>query len=274
MRALLPALLLIPGLAFAKAPEPVTPKIRAQWAKQMRASKEIDIKHVEYRTRPAPFITTLPCEYQDEVQYVKGTLDGAGLHPILEILAAAIERPPIDPMMACVDTSHDELVFESSELTMRYLPGTQRLAVTDLRQRVETHELGAASDTLLALLQNAIASDPRLSAITECARSEPFDKDKPAVGSFVYIEDLPEAIDKIAPRYPPMARAREEEGTVLVQALITKDGRIGRTMVVRSVTAFDEEAVRAVEQWKFKPAKSKGDPVAVWVAIPVKFSMN
>ena len=65
-----------------------------------------------------------------------------------------------------------------------------------------------------------------------------------------------------------------EEGTVLLQALITKEGRIARTMVVRSVSAFDEEAVRAVEQWRFKPARSSGQPLAVWVAIPVKFSLN
>ena len=95
-----------------------------------------------------------------------------------------------------------------------------------------------------------------------------------AFGHFVYVEELPEAIDKVKPRYPAMSQARDEEGTVLLQALITKEGRIARTMVVRSVTAFDEEAIRAVEQWRFKPARSQGQPVAVWVAIPVKFSLN
>jgi len=274
VRPLLLALLFVPSLAFAKAPEEVTPKVRAAWAKELRASKELDIKHVEYRIRPAPFLSKLPCEYQDEVQYVKGTLDGAGLRPILDLLATAIEQPPVDWKTACADTSHDELVLETDALVLRYLPGTERLTVSDLKQRVESHDLAATSDTLLAMLQSAIASDPRLAAITECAHSEAVSHDSPSLGQFVYVEELPEAIDKVKPRYPAMSQAREEEGTVLVQALITKEGRIARTMVVRSVSAFDEEAVRAVEQWRFKPARSKGQPLAVWVAIPVKFSLN
>jgi TonB family protein len=274
MRHLLLALLLVPCVAGAKEPEPITAKVRAAWAKDLRASKDLDVKHVEYRRRPAPFITKLPCEYQDEVQHVNGTLDGAGLHPILEILASTTEQSPIDPLTACADTSHDELVFESGKLVLRYLPGTQRLTVTDEKHRVDTHELAAASDSLLALLRTSIASDSRLAAITECARSQPTSPDAPALGTFVFVDELPDVIDRVKPRYPAMSRARGEEGTVLLHALVTREGRVARTVVVRSVSAFDEEAVRAVEQWRFEPAKLGGTPLAVWVAIPVRFSLN
>jgi protein TonB len=37
---------------------------------------------------------------------------------------------------------------------------------------------------------------------------------------------------------------------------------------------FDGVSVRAVEKWRFKPAMSNGKPVSVWIAIPVKFSLD
>ena len=35
---------------------------------------------------------------------------------------------------------------------------------------------------------------------------------------------------------------------------------------------LDAAAIAAVKQWVFKPALSNNKPVAVWVAVPVKFS--
>jgi protein TonB len=37
---------------------------------------------------------------------------------------------------------------------------------------------------------------------------------------------------------------------------------------------LDAAAAAAVRQWRFKPATSKGEPVAVWVGIPVKFTLH
>jgi protein TonB len=64
------------------------------------------------------------------------------------------------------------------------------------------------------------------------------------------------------------------EGTVIVQALVGKDGRVKDTKVVKSVSVLDDAAVAAVKRWVFKPALSNNKPVAVWVAVPVKFSLN
>jgi TonB family protein len=104
------------------------------------------------------------------------------------------------------------------------------------------------------------------------APSEP--EDHLRFGEFVYVEELPEAIRKAAPAYPDEARAKRLEGTVVVQALVGKDGKILDTKVVRSVPALDAAAIEAVRQWTFKPALAKGLPVEVWVAIPVKFSLD
>ena len=102
----------------------------------------------------------------------------------------------------------------------------------------------------------------------------PTDEDLPEFGDYVYVEELPEAITKVKPLYPDLAREAGVDGTVMVQALVGKDGRVKDTRVVKSVPMLDAAAVTAVRQWVFKPALSNNKPVAVWVAVPVKFTLH
>jgi protein TonB len=83
-----------------------------------------------------------------------------------------------------------------------------------------------------------------------------------------------EAITRIRPEYPAEVMRARIEGTVLVQALVGRDGRVKDIKVVKSIPALDLAAKAAVRQWVFKPAAFKGEPVAVWVAIPVRFSLH
>ena len=96
----------------------------------------------------------------------------------------------------------------------------------------------------------------------------------PKPEDFVYVEELPETIHKVAPTYPEAARRKRVEGTVMVQALVGRDGRVKQTLVKQSVPGLDEAAQAAVKQWVFRPAKSKGVPVAVWIATPIKFTLR
>jgi TonB family protein len=93
----------------------------------------------------------------------------------------------------------------------------------------------------------------------------------PEFGEYVLIDELPEALTKVPPEYSDDAKRARLEGTVLVQALVGADGRVKDTKVVKSISGLDGAAVAAVRQWIFKPALSKGKPVAVWVAVPVRF---
>jgi protein TonB len=96
----------------------------------------------------------------------------------------------------------------------------------------------------------------------------------PKFGEYVYVEELPEAITKIQPIYPDLAREASVDGTVMVQALVGKDGKVKDTKVVKSIPMLDAAAVAAVKQWVFKPALSNNKPVAVWVAVPVTFKLH
>ena len=102
----------------------------------------------------------------------------------------------------------------------------------------------------------------------------PNSSERPKFGEYVYVDELPEAITKVPRAYPDEARRAGIEGTVMVQCLVLEDGSVGDTRVVKSVPELDEAAVACVRQWRFQPARSKGRPVAVWVAVPVRFSLH
>jgi len=100
------------------------------------------------------------------------------------------------------------------------------------------------------------------------------EEELPKFGDYVYVEELPEAVTRVTPVYPDLAREAGVDGTVMVQALVGKDGKVRDVRVVKSIPMLDESAKAAVRQWVFKPALSNNKPVAVWVGVPVKFSLH
>jgi hypothetical protein len=60
----------------------------------------------------------------------------------------------------------------------------------------------------------------------------------PAFGDYVYVEQLPEAIEKVSPEYPTGPK-EGIEGVVIVQALVGTDGRVKDTRVVKSIPMLD-----------------------------------
>ena len=78
------------------------------------------------------------------------------------------------------------------------------------------------------------------------------------------------------PRYPESARRQGVEGTVLLKMRITEQGRVEDVQVERSAghPDLDQSAMEAVQRWRFEPARRSGEPVAVWVLIPVEFKLQ
>jgi protein TonB len=77
------------------------------------------------------------------------------------------------------------------------------------------------------------------------------------------------------PKYSEEARKAKYQGTVVLQAVITPDGRAIEIQVVKGPgLGLEEKAVEAVKQWRFKPALGpSGKPVAVVVPIEVTFRL-
>jgi len=81
---------------------------------------------------------------------------------------------------------------------------------------------------------------------------------------------------QVKPRYPESARRQGVEGTVLLKMRITEQGRVEDVQVERSAghPDLDQSAMEAVQRWRFEPARRSGEPVAVWVLIPVEFKLQ
>ena len=78
------------------------------------------------------------------------------------------------------------------------------------------------------------------------------------------------------PKYPPLAREKGYEGTVLLRVLVQADGRVGNLSIDRSSghEVLDRAAVDSVKEWTFLPAQKGGKPVESLVLLPVKFKLD
>ncbi len=85
----------------------------------------------------------------------------------------------------------------------------------------------------------------------------------------------PVAISQPQPRYPEMARRARIEGIVILEAIIDRDGNVTDVQVRKGLPyGLTEEAVKAVRQWKFKPATLNSKPVAVFYNLTVRFALQ
>jgi TonB family protein len=84
----------------------------------------------------------------------------------------------------------------------------------------------------------------------------------------------PAVISKAEPEYTEEARLAKYQGTVVVSTEIGPDGVAQSMKVIRGLgLGLDEQAVKAISQWKFKPGTKDGQPVPVTATIEVNFRL-
>ncbi len=83
-----------------------------------------------------------------------------------------------------------------------------------------------------------------------------------------------ELVDRTEPDYTDEARIARQEGTVLLDVEIDSEGRARNFRVVRQLgLGLDEMAIAAVEQWKFRPARSRGRRVSSRARLEISFRL-
>jgi len=80
-------------------------------------------------------------------------------------------------------------------------------------------------------------------------------------------------VHQVMPRYPPSALHKHIQGAVVLDAVISKDGRIDNLRVVQGDPVLVAAATDAVKQWKYKPYILDGQPVEVETIITVNFTL-
>lgn len=78
--------------------------------------------------------------------------------------------------------------------------------------------------------------------------------------------------DWVQPEYPRALRNEEAEGVVKVEFVVEADGSVSRAKIKESAhPGFNDPALAAVAQWKFKPAVEKDGPVACAMGVTIPF---
>jgi protein TonB len=76
------------------------------------------------------------------------------------------------------------------------------------------------------------------------------------------------------PEYSKEARKRKKQGTVLMETVVGLDGLPHDIHVLHSIGyGLDQQAIKALSQWKFEPGTKDGQRVPVLLQIEMDFRL-
>ena len=80
--------------------------------------------------------------------------------------------------------------------------------------------------------------------------------------------------NRVSPVYPPLAKQARIQGTVVLDAVIAKDGTIQNLVVKSGHALLIQAALDAVRQWVYQPTLLNSEPVEVSTEIEVHFTLS
>jgi TonB family protein len=81
-------------------------------------------------------------------------------------------------------------------------------------------------------------------------------------------------LTKVMPEYPPAAKKAKIEGTVMLSAVIGKDGNVKNLQVLSGPQELHQSSLDAVRQWTYKPYLLNGDSIEVKTTVNVVYSLK
>jgi protein TonB len=81
-------------------------------------------------------------------------------------------------------------------------------------------------------------------------------------------------IQRIQPEYPPLAKQARIQGTVVLRAVISREGTIQDLQVISGHPLLVQAAINAVRQWRYRPYYLNDQPVEVETQVTVNFSLS
>jgi TonB family protein len=80
-------------------------------------------------------------------------------------------------------------------------------------------------------------------------------------------------ISSRVPAYPDAAKAQGIQGTVMMRAIISKNGTVGHLQVIDGDPLLRAAATEAVSRWRYRPYTLDGSPVEVATTVRVDFRL-
>ena len=115
------------------------------------------------------------------------------------------------------------------------------------------------------------------SVITQIARATPPAVLKPAPPQKLRVSSGVAAgmlVHQVKPLYPPIAMQARIQGTVVLQAVIGKDGTVQDLHLISGHPMLAPAAIEAVRQWRYRPYLLNDEPVEVDTQINVNFTLG
>jgi TonB family protein len=154
-------------------------------------------------------------------------------------------------------------IFDANIFERRIMHLTRRSLVAGHARRVTM----AAACAAIALATCASALALRMEVAEPSA-----DSSAPAK---VHVKsDALKLVTKAPPVYPPDARKAHITGTVVLSAIIGKDGTVENLKVVSGPAALQQASLDAVRQWSYEPYLLNGEPVEVETTINIVFTLG
>ena len=84
----------------------------------------------------------------------------------------------------------------------------------------------------------------------------------------------PQVVSKVEPEYTEEARKAGLNGTVVLYVVVDEKGQPSDLRVIHPLgLGLDQEAIKAVTKWRFRPGRKDGHPVAVSAQIKINFRL-
>ncbi len=179
-------------------------------------------------------------------------------------LAASFSRP------APASTFHAIGILDANALERRVMTLNRKrtLAAASRRTSIAVAVLlGAATcasamSLRLEIPAHAIAAPPIVAAAQDS-------NGRVQIGGGVAAGQI---ISKVNPIYPPIAKAAGVGGSVVLHAVIGKDGTVRQLAVLSGPSMLVGSAIDAVRQWVYQPYLLNGEPVEVDTTVTVNYS--
>jgi protein TonB len=89
--------------------------------------------------------------------------------------------------------------------------------------------------------------------------------------------ETPVLVREVKPLYTNDAMRAKIQGTAWLECVVLPDGTVGNVRITRSLDStfgLDQEAIKAARQWRFRPGRRLGQPVAVLITIAMDFHLQ
>ena len=194
--------------------------------------------------------------------------------PQLQLMAALVAPAPL-PGPAPAPPAHAPATSPSNLMgPMLLMPGSIPRSIADLNDTEPPPELpsgpGVPGSTGPPGAQNPVWGSLG-EGMNPLPLPPPLPTARPLRVSHVMEGNL---IHRVQPEYPQLARQARIQGTVVLRAIISREGRIENLQVLSGHPLLVPAALDAVRQWRYRPYSLNDEPVEVETQITVNFTLT